>query len=50
MPEEDWRGEFTRSLLELFLDHDVDPGDLRGRDAEVDGLLEIVDPEVEEGS
>ncbi len=44
MPDEEARGEFTRDLLKAFLDHDTDPGDLRGRDPEINRLMDEVDP------
>ena len=46
IPESEIRADFTRRLLTLFLDHDTDPCDLRGRDAEIDRLMDEVDPEL----
>ena len=38
------RLEFTKELLRVFLDFDADPCDFRGRDPEVDGVMDEVDP------
>ena len=46
MPEPEHRANFTRGLLTLFLDHDVDPCDLRSVDPEIDRLMEEIDPEL----
>jgi len=46
IPELEIRADFTRRLLRLFLDHDTDPCDLRGLDAEIDRLMDEVDPEL----
>ena len=37
---------FTRDLVRVFLDHDVDPCDMRGGDPEIDRVMDEVDPEV----
>ena len=43
-----WNGAATyyRGLLKAFLDNDVDPCDLRGRDPEIDRLMDEIDPEL----
>ena len=45
IPDQEHRVAFTRGLLTLFLDNDVDPGDLRDRDPEIDQLMDEIDPE-----
>jgi len=46
IPNPEHRADFARGQLRLFLDYDVDPGDLRGTDPEVDRLMDEVDPEL----
>ena len=45
-PDEESRASFTRGLLKAFLDHDIDPFDLRGQDREIDWLMDEIDPEL----
>ncbi len=45
IPDPEHRADFTRRMLSLFLDDDVDPGDLRGQDPEIDRLMDELDPE-----
>jgi hypothetical protein len=40
------RAMFARDLVTLFLNHDVDPGDMRGVDAEIDQIMDEVDPKL----
>jgi hypothetical protein len=46
IPETEFSGEFTTSLLTLFLDCDLDPCEMRGGDPEIDTLMNKVDPEL----
>ena len=46
MPDAEGRKYFARGLLNVFLDNDVDPGDLRGQDAEIDQLMDEINPEL----
>ena len=43
MPDPEDRADFTRRLLQLFLDYDIDPCDLNGHDPEIDRLLDDID-------
>ena len=45
IPEPEDRADFLRGQLRLFLDYDVDSGDLRDIDSEVDAMMDEVDPE-----
>lgn len=45
LPDEELRADFTRSLLTAFLENDIDPGDLRHQDPEIDRLMDEIDPE-----
>ena len=44
--DDEHRTTFTRELLALFLDNDVDPCDIRGTDPEIDRLMDELDPEL----
>jgi hypothetical protein len=46
LPEPEWREDFARRLIELFLEFDVDPCEMQGDDPEVDRLMDELDPEV----
>jgi hypothetical protein len=46
IPDEEPRAYFARGLLKAFLDNDIDPCDLRGQDAEIDRLMDEIDPEL----
>jgi hypothetical protein len=46
LPDLENRTDFTRSQLKLFLDWDVDPGDLVGEDPEIDQLMKEIDPDL----
>ena len=46
IPQPEFRADFARGQLRLFLDNDVDPGDLRGQDPEIDRLMDEVDTEL----
>ena len=43
VPDDDFRCQFLQSIVKLFLDFDVDPSDLRGKDPEVDATVDRVD-------
>jgi len=45
IPDVEDRAVFTRDLVEMFLEHDVDPCDMRGGDQEIDLIMDDVDPE-----
>jgi hypothetical protein len=47
VPHDDFRHAFLCKLVELFLQFDVDPQDMRGRNAEIDRVMDVVDPELE---
>jgi hypothetical protein len=44
--DEEQRACFARGLLKLFLDNDIDPCDLQGKDPEIDRLMDEIDPEL----
>jgi hypothetical protein len=46
LPDPDNRTDFTRRLLALFLDNDVDPCQMYGGDSEIDELMEELNPEI----
>ncbi len=43
IPDEGHRAAFARDLVNLFLYHDVDPGDMRGGDPEIDRIMDEVE-------
>ncbi len=43
IPDSSVRTEFTRPLLKLFYDWDVDPAEMRGGDPEIDRLVDEID-------
>ena len=47
VPRDEVRHEFLCGLVKLFLDFDVDPQDMRGRNAEIDRVMDTVDPIIE---
>jgi hypothetical protein len=44
--DDEHRAAFAGELVALFLDHDVDPLDLRGTDPEIDRIMDELDPEL----
>ena len=46
IPDPEHRAAFARDLVTLFLDHDVDPCEMRGADPEIDRVMDEVDSEV----
>lgn len=46
IPDGEHRAAFTRELAALFLDHDVDPCEMRGGDPEIDRIMDELDPEI----
>jgi hypothetical protein len=46
LPDREGRMDFARPLIELFLNNDVDPCEMRGGDPEVDELMDELDREV----
>ena len=44
--DDEHRAAFASELVALFLDDDVDPGDLRGADPEIDRIMDELDPEL----
>jgi hypothetical protein len=46
IPDEKHRADFTKGILNTFLDNDIDPSDLLGRDPEIDRLMDEINPEL----
>ena len=40
IPDENHRAIFARDLVNLFLDHDVDPCEMSGGDPEIDRIMD----------
>ena len=45
-PEGEFRDEFVKDLIRVFLKYDCDPQDFREIDPEIEKLYELVDPEL----